>query len=228
MKISQFVSGALVGFAMSVASVSGAVAQDKAAAPAKPAQPAAAAPAAAPASTAQYKEFVLGDPKAPVTVIEYASLTCSHCAHFHQTVYGDIKKNYIDTGKIRFVFRDFPLDTWAMAGALLARCAPGDRGSKLIDLIFKNQDTWIRSEKPIEPLRGYAQLAGMTNDEVDACLKNNDLLKTIREVQTTASNLYKVQSTPTFFVEDEKVDGDRGYEYMSKLIDQKLKDKAKK
>jgi protein-disulfide isomerase len=220
---------------MSVASVSGAVAQDKAPAGTKPAQPAASAasaPAAsAPAtaaSTAQYKEFVLGDPKATVTVIEYASLTCSHCAHFHQTVYGELKKNYIDTGKIRFVFRDFPLDTWAMAGALLARCAPGDRGSKLIDLIFKNQDTWIRSEKPIEPLRGYAQLAGMTNDEVDACLKNNDLLKTIREVQTTASNLYKVQSTPTFFVEDEKVEGDRGYEYMAKLIDQKIKDKAKK
>ncbi|MBL8630110.1 MAG: DsbA family protein [Rhodospirillaceae bacterium] len=223
MKFSQLATMAIVGLAVSVAALSGASAQDKS----KPA-PSATPAAATPASTVQYKEFVLGDPKATVTVIEYASLTCSHCANFHKTAYGELKKNYIDTGKIRFVFRDFPLDTWAMAGALLARCAPGDRGSKLIDLIFKNQDTWIRSEKPIEPLRGYAQLAGMSATEVDACLQNNDILKTIREVQNTATNLYKVQSTPTFFVEDEKVEGDRGYEYMAKVIDQKLKDKAKK
>lgn len=179
----------------------------------------------APASAPQYREFVQGDPKAKVTVIEYASLTCSHCQHFYETAYPVLKKNYIDTGKIRFVFRDFPLDGLAMAGAVLARCAPGDRGMKLIDLMFKNQPTWVRAQSPIEPLKGYAMLAGMNSDDVDACLKNEDMIKTVREVQTTASNLYKVQATPTFFVEEEKLEGDPGYEGLSKAIDKALADK---
>lgn len=184
------------------------------------------APAQAPASSGpQYREFILGDAKAPVTIIEYASLTCSHCAHFHQTAYGDLKKNYIDTGKVRFVFRDFPLDGLATAGAVIARCAPGDRGLKLIDMMFKNQDTWIHSEKPLEPLKGYALLAGMSSDDVEACLKNEAIIKTVREVQNTGSNLYKIQATPTFFVDDEKVEGDPGYEALAKKIDEKIKDK---
>lgn len=186
----------------------------------------AAAPAPAPVATGpQYREFVQGDPNAKVTVIEYASLTCSHCAHFYQTSYVELKKNYIDTGKIKFVFRDFPLDGLAMAGAALARCAPGDRGGKLIDMMFKQQDVWIRSATPLEPLKGYAQLAGMSSADVDACLKNEAILGQIRDVQNNASSLYKVQSTPTFFVEDEKIDGDRGYEFMAKLIDKKLDEK---
>lgn len=184
--------------------------------------PQAAAPAAA---QPQYREFVVGKPDAKVTVIEYASLTCSHCAHFSQTTYVDLKKNYIDTGKIKFVFRDFPLDGLAMAGAVLARCAPGDRGGKLIEMMFKNQESWIRAEKPLEPLKGYAQLAGMSGADVDACLKNENILKAVREVQSTATSLYKIQSTPTFFVEDEKIEGDRGYEYMAKVIDKKLDEK---
>jgi protein-disulfide isomerase len=187
----------------------------------------AAGTAAAQGAGPQYREFVVGDAKAPVTIIEYASLTCSHCAHFHQTVYPELKKNYIDTGKVRFVFRDFPLDGLAMGGAVLARCAPGDRGMKLIDLMFKNQDTWVRAEKPLEPLKGYAQLAGMSAADVDACLKNETILKAVREVQNTGTTLYKIQSTPTFFVEDEKVEGDRGYEFMAKLIDKKLAEKKK-
>jgi protein-disulfide isomerase len=179
------------------------------------------------ATEPQYKEFVIGDAKAPVTIIEYASLTCTHCQHFHMTSYPEIKKNYVDTGKVRFVFRDFPLDGLSMAGSMLARCAPGDRGLKLIDLIFKNQSAWITSDKPFEPLKGYAQLAGMSAGDVDACLKNETMLKAVREVQNTATNLYKVQSTPTFFVDDEKVEGDRGYEFMAKLIDKKLAAKKK-
>jgi protein-disulfide isomerase len=183
----------------------------------------AAKPAMAAASQGpQYREFVVGDAKAPVTIIEYASLTCSHCAHFYQTAYQDIKKNYVETGKVRFVFRDYPLDGLAMAGAVLARCAPGDRGTKMIEMMFKNQDTWVRAEKPIEPLKGYAQLAGMSAADVDACLKNEQILNAVREVQNTATNLYKIQSTPTFFVDDEKVEGGRDYAYMAKLIDEKL------
>jgi protein-disulfide isomerase len=106
-----------------------------------------------------------------------------------------------------------------MGAAVLARCAPGDRGIKLVEMMFKNQDAWIRASNPLEPLKGYAQLAGMDSAAVDACLQNQEMIKAVREVQTTASNLYKVQSTPTFFIEDEKVEGNRGYEHMAKLID---------
>ena len=218
-------SRGLAGTVIATISLWGAITTTLAQETTKPsAVPAATAPAAA---GPQYREFVIGDAKAPVTIIEYASLTCSHCANFHQTAYQEIKKNYVDTGKVRFVFRDYPLDGLGTAGAVLARCAPGDRGMKMIDLIFKNQDTWIRSEKPIEPLKGYAQLAGMSSADVDACLKNEAIIKAVREVQNTGTTLYKIQSTPTFFVDDEKVDGDRGYEFMAALIDKKLKAKKK-
>ena len=221
MKTSRFFAGTVFGVMSLLTAITATVAQEATKEAPKP------APAAA-ASGPQYKEFVLGDPKAPVSVIEYASLTCTHCAHFHQTAYPELKKNYIDTGKIRFVFRDYPLDGIGMAAASLARCAPGDRGMKLVDMIFKNQDTWIRSEKPFEPLKGYAQLAGMSAADVDACLKNENIAKAVREVQNTATNLYKVQSTPTFYVDDEKVEGDRGYEFMAKVIDKKIEESKKK
>lgn len=182
-----------------------------------------AADAPKPAAAVTYKEFIWGDPKAKVTVIEYASLTCPHCADFANTVFPDIKKNYIDTGKIRFVFRDYPLDGLGMAGAALARCAPEGRGQKMIELMYKNQMEWARAAAPIEPLKGYAALAGMSSADVDACLKNEALLKEIKDVQTKASTLYQVQSTPTFYVNDEKIEGlaagKPGYEAMVKVLD---------
>ncbi len=183
---------------------------------AKPAAPAAGAPV--------YREFIQGNPKAKVTVIEYASLTCGHCKAFQDTTYVELKKNYIDTGKIRFVYRDYPLDGLAAGGALLARCAPGDKGKIMIDLMFKNQTDWVRSPNPLEPLRGYAQLAGMSAADVDACLKNESIMNKIREVQEVASNQYKVQSTPTFFVNEEKLEGVQPYEAMAKVIDEAIAD----
>jgi len=221
LKIGRVLSSAVLALTLSATVATSSFAQEAA----KPAAPATAPASPQTSAVPQYREFVLGDPKAKVTVIEYASLTCSHCANFHQTAYQQIKKNYIDTGKIRFVFRDYPLDGLGMAGALLARCAPGDRGAKLIDMMFKNQNTWVRAEKPLEPLKGYAQLAGMTSAEVDDCLKNEGILKTIRDVQNTATNLYKIQATPTFFVEEEKLEGDPGYEKLAKVIDEAIEDK---
>ena len=182
-----------------------------------------AADAPKPAAPVIYKEFIWGDPKSKVTVIEYASLTCPHCADFANTVFPDIKKNYIDTGKIRFVFRDYPLDGLGMAGAALARCAPEGRGQKMIELMYKNQNEWARSAAPIEPLKGYAALSGMSSADVDACLKNEALLKEIKDVQTKASTLYQVQSTPTFYINDEKLEGlaagKPGYEALAKVLD---------
>ena len=164
--------------------------------------PAFAADAAKPAPV--YREFVHGNPKAKVIVIEYASLTCPHCAHFAQEEMPKLKAEYIDTGKIKYVFRDFPLDGLATGAAMIARCAPNDRGKIMIDMMYKNQSEWMRSETPLNPLRDYAKLAGMSSDDVDACLKNEAILKEIQDVQEKARTLYKVESTPTFFVGEER------------------------
>ncbi len=173
-----------------------------------------------------YREMIYGDPAAPVTIVEYASLTCNHCAAFHNGVLPEIKKNYIDTGKVRLVFRDFPLDGLAMAGAMLARCAPDNRGQAILNVMFRQQATWVMSDRPIEPLTSYAKLAGMNEDDVNACLENENIMTAIREGQETASNLYKIGSTPTFFIDDVKVEGNRGYEFMAQIIEEKLEEKG--
>ena len=170
---------------------------------------------------AVYKEYVQGNPKAKVTVIEYASLTCPHCAHFATAEFPELKKNYIDTGKIKFVFRDFPLDGLATGAALIARCVPNDRGAVMVEMMFQNQVEWVRSEKPLEVLRGYAQLAGLNSEGVDACLKNDTILKEIQAVQEKAVSLYKVKATPSFFVNEDLVEGN-DYEALKKAIDKKL------
>lgn len=169
-----------------------------------------------------YHELIEGNPKAKVTIVEFASLTCPHCARFAQTVLPQVKKNYVDTGKVRFVFKDFPLDQLAMTGAMLARCAPPGKGMKLIDIMFKNQLEWARAEQPIAPLRAYAQLAGMNSAQVDACLQNGALLQSIKDEQNKASTLYQVEATPTFYIGDEKVAGEKTYEDFAAIIDKQL------
>ncbi|HCX14093.1 MAG TPA: disulfide bond formation protein DsbA [Rhodospirillaceae bacterium] len=175
------------------------------------------------ASAVTYKEFVEGDPNAKVTVVEYASLTCSHCANFYTTGYPELKKQYIDTGKIRFVFRDFPTapQQLATAAAMVARCAPAGRGKTIIGLIFKNQGEFFKN--PNDAMRGYAQLAGMTSEDVDACLKNKSVFDEIERVATTAVNVYKVRATPTFFVNDQIVEGEV-WETLKDTIDAALAD----
>ncbi len=173
-----------------------------------------------------YREMIYGDPAAPVTIVEYASLTCSHCASFHNTVLPELKKTYIDTGKVRLVFRDFPLDGLAMAGAMLARCADGDRGQALLNVMFRQQGTWVMSESPIEPLTSYAKLAGLNEDDVNACLENQNIMNAIREGQEAATNQFKIASTPTFFIEDVKIEGNRGFDYMAEIIEEKLEEKG--
>lgn len=180
---------------------------------------AAAADAVAPVT---YHELIEGNPKAKVTIVEFASLTCPHCARFAQTVLPSVKKNYVDTGKVRFVFKDYPLDQLAMTGAMLARCAPADRGMKLIDLMFKNQLEWARAEQPIAPLKAYAQLAGLSSAQVDACLQNAALLQAIKDEQNKATTLYQVEATPTFYVGEEKVSGEMTYDKFAAIIDKQL------
>lgn len=179
-------------------------------------------PAFAAKAPAVYQEYVLGNPKSKVTVIEYASLTCPHCAHFQEEEYPKLKAAYIDTNKIKYIYRDFPLDGLATGAALLARCAPNGRGITMIDLMFKNQLEWVRAEQPVVPLKNYARLSGMDDADIDACLKNEAVLKEIQSVQEKAGTLYKVEATPTFFVNEVKVDG-VDYDALKAAIDKQLK-----
>ena len=143
-------------------------------------------------------EMALGDEKAPVTIIEYASMTCPHCATFHMSTYPELKKRYIDTGKVRFIFREFPLDQLAAAGFMLARCAGPDKYFPLIETLFAQQQTWV-VQRPLQPLLTIARQAGFSEQSFNECLKNQEVLDGIEDVRQRAMKL-NVQSTPTFFI----------------------------
>lgn len=143
-------------------------------------------------------EMAQGDEKAPVTIIEYASMTCPHCAAFHATTYPELKKRYIDTGKVRFIFREFPLDQLALAGFLLARCAGPDKYFPMIDTLFQLQKEWV-TQKPLAPLLAIAKQAGMSEPAFNECLQNQKLIDGLEDVRQRAMKL-KVESTPSFFI----------------------------
>jgi protein-disulfide isomerase len=143
-------------------------------------------------------EMAQGDEKAPVTIIEYASMTCPHCAAFHASTYPELKKRYIDTGKVRFIFREFPLDQLALAAFLLARCAGPDKYFPMIDTLFQQQKEWV-IQKPLGPLMAIAKQAGMSESAFNECLQNQKLIDGIEDVRQRGIKL-KVESTPSFFI----------------------------
>jgi protein-disulfide isomerase len=170
-------------------------------------------------------EMIMGDDKAPVTIVEYASMTCPHCAHFQETTFPELKKRYIDTGKVRFITREFPLDSLAAAAFMLARCAGETDKTKyfaLVDTLYRQQRTWA-VERPLPPLLAIAKQAGFTEKTFDACLSNQKLLDGIEEVRQRAQSEFKVESTPTFFVNGTKLPGALSIEDMAKAIDPYLK-----
>ena len=161
-------------------------------------------------------EMALGDEKAPVTIIEYASMTCPHCAQFHATTFQEIKKRYVDTGKVRFIFREFPLDQLALAAFLLARCAGPDKYFPMIDTLFQMQKEWV-IQKPLGPLLAIAKQAGMSEEAFNECLQNKKLIDGIEEVRQTGMKL-NVQSTPSFFVNGKPLRGAGTIEEFEKAI----------
>jgi protein-disulfide isomerase len=160
----------------------------------------------------------LGKDDAPVTIVEYASMTCPHCAHFHDTVYPELKKRYIDTGKVRFIFREFPLDSLAAGAAMLARCADKDRYFALIEMLFHTQRQWA-VEKPIPALMALAKQAGFTEQSFNACLSDQKILDQMQAEQKRASDKFGVNSTPTVFVNGKKVVGGTTIDDLAKVID---------
>ncbi len=171
------------------------------------------------AQTTELVEQVLGDPAAPVEIIEYASLTCPHCAAFHTETLPALKERYIDTGKAKLVMRDFPLDQSALLASALAHCAGPDRYFAFIDALFSSQSRWARAADPEEALLQLAQLGGMPRDKAEACLADEALMDAILQVRLDGQNEYGIDSTPSFVVNGEKLTGGNGIENFAEVID---------
>ena len=173
-------------------------------------------------------DMTMGDENAPVTVVEYASVTCPHCATFHETIFPEIKEKYVDTGKVKFVFREFPTPPAGLSyvGSVLARCAAEKGGSDAYFLVlgslFKTQKTWIYGDDPKLELQKIAAQAGMDETAFDACLQRQDLVDLINENVRDASEKHNINATPAFVVNGEKIPGVRSIEDMEKHLDEAL------
>lgn len=170
-------------------------------------------------------DMALGPNDAAVTITEYASMTCPHCAAFNEQVFPKIKKEYIDTGKVRYIFREFPLDIKAAAGSMLSRCIAKDDAPKyfaVTDMLFRQQNDWV-VKNTTETLTRIGKQAGLTQQQVEACLKDQALLDKIAADQKYASDVLKVDSTPTFFINGEKIKGETSFEDFAKKINPLLK-----
>jgi protein-disulfide isomerase len=165
---------------------------------------------------------VLGPENAPVTIIEYASMTCPHCARFATEVFPKFKERYIDTGKVRFIFREFPFDALAEGAFMLARCADKDKYFPLIEALFQQQSQWVTKDWK-EPLFNVVKQAGFTKESFDACLANQKVLDGIEWVSTRAHDKFKVDATPTFFINGEMHRGEMSLDDLEKIIQPYLK-----
>ena len=161
---------------------------------------------------------ILGNPEAPITIVEYASLTCPHCAHFTNDVLPELKKKWIDTGKAKLVLRDYPLDEPALRAAMIARCAPPDRYYGYVDIFFGAQEKWVTARDYRDALARLVKLGGMSREEFDNCLKNTALENKIVEGRLIASKELDVNSTPTFFINGIKFTGAPTLEEFDKVL----------
>ena len=175
------------------------------------------------AAVPPHGERAIGQADAPVVMIEYASATCPHCAEFHVDVLPEIKKNYIDTGKVRLIFREFPLDDRAMAVFMLTRCLPEDKYFPTMDALFRQQKEWTGSN-PKAPLMKIMKDSGMTEAEFDACLKRRDLAQAIFDTRKTANEQFGVKGTPTFFINGRFIDGHKDATAVTAAIEAALKE----
>jgi protein-disulfide isomerase len=167
-------------------------------------------------------DFSVGSADAKVTIVEYASMTCPHCAKFHKDVYPGLKLKYIDTGKVRFIFRDFPLNPRAFGGSMLARCTGGDKGVALLETLFDKQADWAFVEaNPQQALFDVVKQAGFTQESFEKCLTDQKLFEQLTAMQRRAADVHKVASTPTFFVNGKRIVGPT-LEDFDKLIEPML------
>src|SRR5919107_1407754 len=167
-------------------------------------------------------DVFLGPPDAKVTIVEYASATGPHCAAFHRDTWPELKKRYIDTGKVRFALREFPLDPLATAGFMLARCDGESKYYPIVDLLFSQQRAWAYAERPLDALRQMMKQAGFSQEKFDSCLKDQKLYDAVNAVKARGETVFKVDSTPTFFINGERHPGNLTIDEIEKIIKPKL------
>jgi len=184
------------------------------------------APAPAMAGVASFedatKEMVVGQADAPLTIVEYASLGCPHCANFHHDTYPQLKKDYIDTGKGKLIFRDFPLGTPALAATMIARCSGPERYFGFVDMFFRSQAQWGRADNPLAALTKVARFGGMPPADVQACINQQKLLDHVQAQKKKAYELDGVNATPYFVIGTEKLSGGLPYDEFRKIVDKEL------
>lgn len=163
-------------------------------------------------------DIIEGNISATITIVEYASMTCSHCAAFHHEVLPELKKNFIETGKIKFILREFPLDPLATAAFMLAR-ELGDKRNAVVDLLFFQQKNWAFTEKPLDGLANVLKQTGMSQERFEAILKDQILFDKINKIRDRASEKFGVNSTPTFFINGDKYTGEINYADFKKIVE---------
>ena len=172
-------------------------------------------------ATAQDNDMTMGKDDAKVTLVEYASASCPHCAAFYKEVFPKIKADYIDTGKIKFVFREFPHNQQALAAFMLARCSPKEKYFPLMDVFFTTQEAWVPNAH--DGLLNIMKQTGMSETDFDACLINQDVAKGIIATREKASTKYGVDGIPTIFIDGKKFTGETSYDDIKKVIDPLVK-----
>lgn len=167
-------------------------------------------------------DIAIGSDTAPVTIVEYASMTCGHCADFSVKTFPQIKERYIDTGKVRFILREFPLDPLAAGAFMLARCAGKDKYYSLVETLFAQASKWV-VPNPLPALFAIAKQAGFTQQSFDECLSNQKLLDDLEEVRKRGAEKFKIQSTPTFFINGERFVGAQPFSEFEKAVEKYVK-----
>ena len=169
-------------------------------------------------------DFTIGDENAPITIIEYASMSCSHCADFHNNTLPDLKAEYIDTGKVRMVFRDYPFNYPALLGSMMLRCIPEDVKYDYMNALYQLQTTWVNRDPKVSKKELYKimQSGGMTKDEFDACYGNLDNENLILEGVMAAQKDFNIKSTPSFVVNGNLIEGNKNIKEFRQIIDKIL------
>ena len=189
-----------------------------------PVTPANAQTAAADVDTSIVEEMTLGEADAPVTVIEYASFTCPHCRRFHEGPFKQLKADYIDTGKVQFVYREVYFDRYGLWAGMVASCGGPVRYFGLVDLIYERQAEWTASNDPAqiaENLRGLGRIAGLTNEQLDACLTDGEKAQAMVALWQQRAEADDINSTPSFLIDGVKY-GNMNYADFSRILDEKL------
>ena len=164
-------------------------------------------------------EIVLGNKEAKITIIEFASMTCVHCAEFHQNIFPKINEKYIKTGKVKFIFRHFPLDKQALFASILIKCAPDDKHYDFIKLIFKTRAKWISGEEQfIQKLKNVGKMGGLAENKIESCFKNETIVDEIIESSSMAEKKFNISSTPSFIINEKKYTA-MSFEGFEKVLD---------